>query len=130
MNTKENGSALEDEIVRIKKRITELGPIHPGSLSQQFQKCGNPNCKCMNPKNPQPHGPFYKLSYVFKGKTGCRFVRASCENEVIRRVAAYKELRALIDEWIKLSIQAGVIEFFPDKPRKKSSKRKSSKKKK
>lgn len=96
-----------------------LGPIHPGSISLQYQKCGNPNCKCMDPKNPKPHGPFHKLSYVFKGKTGCRFVRAACEDEVIRRVATYKELRALIDEWIKLSIQAGVIEFFPAKPKKK-----------
>ena len=130
MNTKKNESALKDEIVKIKKKLMELGPMHPGSISQQYQKCGNPNCKCMNAKNPQPHGPFHKLSYVFKGKTGCRFVRATYEKEVIRRVANYKEFRFLIDEWINLSIQAGVIEFFPAKPKKKSPKRNSPRKKK
>jgi len=124
MNTKKNISALEDKIVGIKKKLMALGPMHPGSISLQYQKCGNPNCKCMSKKKPQPHGPFHKLSYVFKGKTGCRFVRAAYEEQVAQRVANYKEFRALIDEWINLSIQAGVIEFFPAKPNKKSSSKK------
>ena len=94
----------------------------------QYQACGNPNCKCMDPKNPERHGPFHKLSYVFKGKTGCRFVRAACASEVIQRVAVYKEFRSLIDRWIDLSIQSGAIEFFSP-PTAKSSKRKTIRKK-
>ena len=112
MNTSKSTAALEREIVEIKKRLMVLGPMHPGSLSRQYQVCGNPNCKCMHPAHPQRHGPFSKLSYVYKGKTGCRFVRAACVDEVTRRVAVYKAFRALIDRWIKLSIQSGVIEFF------------------
>jgi hypothetical protein len=112
MNTKATPSALKSEIEQIKKKMMALGLFHPGSLSMQYQACGNPNCKCMDPKNPQRHGPFPKLSYVFKGKTGCRFVRAACADEVIRRVAVYKEFRSLIDRWIDLSIQTGALEFF------------------
>ena len=128
MNTNKTLSALESEIVKTKNKLMALGPMHPGSISSQYQACGNPNCKCMDPANPQRHGPFYKLSYVFKGKTGCRFIRAACADEVIRRVAAYKEFRALIDNWIKLSIQSGVTEFFPPAAKSKSSKKKSVRK--
>ena len=128
MNTKTTTSELKREIEEIKKKMMALGPIHPGSISMQYQACGNPNCKCMDPKNPQRHGPFHKLSYVFKGKTGCRFVRAACADEVICRVAVYKEFRSLIDRWIDLSIQSGTIEFFSP-PAAKSSKRKHVRKK-
>ena len=128
MNTNTNTAALKSEIVEIKKKMVALGDMHPGSISLQYQACGNPNCKCMDPKHPQRHGPFHKLSYVYKGKTGCRFVRAACADEIIRRVAVYKEFRALIDRWIKLSIQSGVIEFFATAPKGKLSKGKSSRK--
>jgi len=128
MNTNTNTAALKSEIVEIKKKMLALGDMHPGSISLQYQACGNPNCKCMDRKHPQRHGPFHKLSYVYKGKTGCRFVRAACADEIIRRVAVYKEFRALIDRWIKLSIQSGVIEFFTAAAAK-SSKRKSIRKK-
>ena len=124
MNTNTNTAALKSEIVEIKKKMMALGDMHPGSISLQYQACGNPNCKCMDRKHPQRHGPFRKLSYVYKGKTGCRFVRTACADEIIRRVAVYKEFRALIDRWIKLSIQSGVIEFFASAAAK-SSKRKS-----
>jgi hypothetical protein len=128
MNANTNTSSLKSEIVEIKKKLMALGAMHPGSISLQYQTCGNPNCKCMDPKHPQRHGPFHKLSYVYKGKTGCRFVRAACADEVIRRVAVYKEFRALIDRWIQLSIQSGVIEFFGSTASK-SSKQKSTRKK-
>ena len=128
MNTNTSTAALDSEIVEIKKKLMALGAMHPGSVSLQYQACGNPNCKCMDPKHPQRHGPFHKLSYVYKGKTGCRFVRAACSDEVIRRVAVYKEFRVLVDRWVKLSIQSGVIEFFA-RTTAKAPKRKSSLKK-
>jgi hypothetical protein len=124
MNTKTDIAALKSEIGKIKQKMMVLGPMHPGSISMQYQACGNPNCKCMHPKEPQRHGPFPKLSYVFKGKTGCRFVRTACADEVIRRVAAYKEFRSLIDRWIDISIRSGAIELFAPVTNK-SSKRKS-----
>lgn len=127
MNTKTD-PALKSEIDEIKKEMMALGPLHPGSISMQYQTCGNPNCKCMNPKHPQRHGPFHKLSYVFKGKTGCRFVRAACADEVVRRVAAYKTFRSLIDRWIDLSIRSGALEFFTPATSQ-SSKRKTVRKK-
>lgn len=82
-----------------------LGPLHPGSLSRQYQVCGKPRCKCCDPQNPRPHGPYFKLTYAFHGKFTCRFVRAQSVREVRALVAAFKSFRKLTDQWISLGIR-------------------------
>ena len=112
MNTNTPIDELESEIAAIKQKLLKLGPMHPGSVSRQYQVCGNPACKCMHPKKPQKHGPYHKLSYVYRGKPVCRFVRAACVDAMNERLAIYKEFRSLMDQWIELSIQRGMIDFF------------------
>ena len=112
MNVNKTKKQLEKEIEKVKHQILEVGPMHPGSVSQQYQVCGNPNCKCMNKENPQRHGPYYKLAYVYHGKPVCRFVRAACVTEMKEQLANYKTFRSLMDKWIELSIEQGMIEFF------------------
>lgn len=129
MNTKKRIPEAQQEIGALKKKLAALGLMHPGSVSRQYQVCGNPNCRCMHPKHPERHGPFHKLSYVHRGRAVCRFVRAECAEEVMHRVAVYKEFRALIDQWIQRSIQSGVEEFFTPAPKAKSAKDKSDRKK-
>lgn len=103
---------VEREIEVIKQNLMALGPMHPGSVSLQFQVCGRSDCRCMNPKKPERHGPYYKLAYVYRGKPVCRFVRAACVDDMKIRLATYKRFRSFMDQWIKLSIRRGVIEFF------------------
>ncbi len=112
MNTNISLKDLEGKIAAIKQELLQLEPMHPGSVSHQYQVCGNPACKCMHPKKPQKHGPYQKLSYVYHGKPVCRFVRAACVDGVNEQLAAYKKFRSLMDQWIELSIQRGMIEFF------------------
>jgi len=112
MNTTLSVDRLEREIVAIKRQLLALGPMHPGSVSRQYQVCGNPACRCMNPKRPQRHGPYYKLAYVHRGKPVCRFVRAGCVKDMKERLAIYKTFRSLTDRWIELSIHEGVMKFF------------------
>jgi len=112
MNTKPSAERLEREIEAIKQNLLALGPMHPGSVSRQYQVCGNPACRCMHPKTPHKHGPYYKLAYVHRGKPVCRFVRAACVVEMKARLATYKKFRSLMDKWIELSIRQGMIEFF------------------
>ena len=92
--------------------------MHPGSVSRQYQVCGNPACQCMQATKPQKHGPYYKLAYVHRGKPVCRFVRADCAEEVKKRLRVYKTFRTLMDRWIELSIQQGITEFFSPAARK------------
>ena len=90
--------ALDEKILRLKQQLLALGPLHPGSLSQQLQVCGKPGCKCRDPQTPQPHGPYTKLTYAFHGKFNCRFVRADAVGEVTALLAAYKTFRQLTDD--------------------------------
>jgi len=112
MNTNQSLDRMGREIDDIKQQLLALGPLHPGSVSRQYQVCGNPACRCMHPKRPQRHGPYYKLAYVHRGKPVCRFVRADCVQAVKERLTAYKRFRSLIDKWIELSIRQGVVQFF------------------
>ena len=44
--------AIDEKILRLKQQLLALGPLHPGSLSRQYQVCGKPGCKCHDPKTP------------------------------------------------------------------------------
>jgi hypothetical protein len=117
MKAKKQPGSLERQIENIKRQLLALGPLHPGTLSRQYQVCGNPTCRCMRSRHPQRHGPYSKLVYARHGKQVCRFVRAACVPALEKRVATYKKFKTLIDAWIDLSLQQGAILFFasPDK---------------
>jgi len=93
---------IDEKILQLKRQILELGPLHPGSLSRQYQICGKPGCKCCDPGTPRPHT---KLTYAYHGKYTCRFVRAESVKEVSALVAGFKTFRRLTDEWIALAVQ-------------------------
>jgi hypothetical protein len=96
---------IDEQILQIKQRLLALGPIHPGSLSRQYQVCGKSGCKCHDPEKPKLHGPYTKLTYAYHGKFTCRFVRAQAVGEVTALVATFKQFRQLTDEWIALAIR-------------------------
>jgi hypothetical protein len=117
---------IDKKILQVKRRLLALAPLHPGSLSSQYHVCGKPGCKCTDPQNPRPHGPYSKLTYVYHGKFTCRFVRADCVREVTSLVAAFKTFRKLTDQWIGLAIQrarSGPLERQNPAQRKKSRQR-------
>lgn len=105
MQTPITTQQIDKKILQLKRRLLALGPLHPGSLSRQYQVCGKPGCKCCHPNKPLPHGPYTKLTYVYHGKFTCRFVRAASVREVTKLVATFKIFRQLTDDWIALSIQ-------------------------
>jgi len=118
MNTKPSLQKVEEKITQIQKQLAALGPMHPGSISLQYQVCGKKGCKCQDPTEPQRHGPYCKLSYVHRGKKVCRFVRADCVDQLKVRLKAYKAFRKLTDRWIELSVKRAQAEFFSGVPRK------------
>jgi len=96
---------IDEQILQLKNHLLALGPLHPGSLSRQYQVCGRPGCKCVDPHKPRPHGPYTKLTYVYHGKFTCRFVRAETLKEVTALLATFKAFRKLTDQWVALAIQ-------------------------
>jgi len=96
--------ALEGRIQRIKAKLSELGELRPGVLSEQYNVCGTPGCRCKaNP--PEKHGPYYQLSWSRKGKSATRFVRRPELRAVRAQTRNYRRLQQLIDDWIAASLQ-------------------------
>jgi hypothetical protein len=96
--------ALETKIEAIKQELVSLGELRPGSLSKQYNVCGNPRCRC-KADPPRKHGPYYQLSFTRNGKSGTRFIKKSHVAIVRKQVKNYGRLRVLVDRWIELSTQ-------------------------
>ena len=108
---------IEKEIQKIYKRISvikneilELGELRTGSLSQQWNVCGNPNCRCKDSKKPKKHGPYYQLSYMRYKKSHTEFVSKENVESVKKHISNYKTFMKLKDEWIDLSIEISKLE--------------------
>lgn len=95
---------LERQIEKIKQRIGKIGDLRPGSLSEQYNVCGKPGCRC-KADPPKKHGPYYQLSYTRKGKSGSVFVKKEDAVRVKRQVKNYALLRSLVDRWIDLAAE-------------------------
>ena len=104
MNTKKI-KTRQAKIERIKQALIGLGEITPGSLSKQYNICGNPRCRCKDPENPKKHGPYYNLSYSWNGKGRTEFVREERIAQVREQIKNYKAMKQLIKKWVDVSLE-------------------------
>jgi hypothetical protein len=95
----------QERIHRIKQELLELGDMRPGALSEQYNVCGKPTCRCKDPRNPRRHGPYYQLSYTHQGKSTTEFVKREMLQEVQSQIANYATFRKLTEEWVTLSLR-------------------------
>ena len=72
-----------------------MGPMLPGSVSEQWNVCGTPGCKCKNKRHPIKHGPYYQLSFSVKGRSSSFFVKKKDLAEVHKRIQQYKQFTQL-----------------------------------
>jgi len=79
--------------------------MRPGSLSKQYNVCGNPTCRCKDAKKPKKHGPYYQLSYVHNSKSTSQFIKPEFVDEVKLQLANYKRFKKLTDQWIALALE-------------------------
>ncbi len=96
---------VERHIAQVQRQLLALGPLHPGTISEQYNVCGNPSCRCKDPKRPQKHGPYHQLSFTWQGKSSTRFLRPEQVEPMQRKVANYKRLRELMNEWVSLGVE-------------------------
>ena len=94
--------ALEGQIEKIKGELVRIGDLRPGSLSQQYNVCGSPNCRCKEDPSKR-HGPYHQLSFTRNGRSRTKFVKKPQLSEVQRQLKNYRQLRALVERWIELS---------------------------
>lgn len=101
--------ALHERIKQIKGELLALGPLRPGTLTQQYNVCGTPGCRC-KADPPQKHGPYYQLSYTWQGKSRSESVLAREVERVRDQLRNYQRLRVLLEDWIGSGIELARLE--------------------
>jgi hypothetical protein len=81
---------IEAEISRVKKSLSGLGRMHPGSLSRQKRSRGE---------------EYWQLSYSHAGRGHTRYVRPGDVARVRRELKTYQKFRELTARWITLEIE-------------------------
>ncbi len=101
---------IQRKIEQLQRRLSKLGPMHPGSLGEQYNVCGTAGCHCKDPRNPRKHGPYHQLSYRWRGKSSTRFVRPQQVQQMRAKVVNYKRFRELTNEWVDLVVELERVE--------------------
>jgi hypothetical protein len=91
----------EQTLQRLQQQLATLGPVLPGSLSEQWNVCGTPGCRCKAPSHPKKHGPYYQLSFTVAGHSSTLFVPKEAVGEVRRRLKRYQRFKALTTAWVQ-----------------------------
>ena len=89
---------LEAERDRLYAQLSTVGDFRRGSVSENWRKCGKPNCACAAPHHPG-HGPQWNLTRKADGRTRTVHLRPGPELDKARReVAEYERFRDLVGQ--------------------------------
>jgi hypothetical protein len=102
--------SLKSRIEQIKGQLSALGNFRPGSLSQQYNVCGKPDCRC-KATPPKKHGPYYQLSYSWKGRSKTQFIRRNEVAATREQLQNYRRLRKLVDQWVELELELALLKL-------------------
>lgn len=94
----------ERVIENLRRKLTQLGPMLPGSISEQWNVCGTPGCRCKDPDKPVKHGPYYQLSYSLGGKSSSIFLKKKDLAQARRRIKHYQQFKALNTQLVRAYI--------------------------
>jgi hypothetical protein len=86
---------LEAERDRLYAQLASVGDFRRGSVSENYRKCGKPNCACAQPEHPG-HGPRLLWTRAARGRgTVGRQLAAGEVQKVRREVARHSEFTAI-----------------------------------
>ncbi len=88
--------------------IAALGWALPGSLTERFTRCGNPNCRCRS-EPPELHGPYPTWTRKVDNKTVTRTLTAEQAERYRPWFDNARRLRELLTELETLSLQTADI---------------------
>ena len=90
----------ERKVQQLLGTLAKLKPMLPGSISEQWNVCGTPGCRCKDAKDPVKHGPYYQLSFTVGGRSSTLFVKKENLPEVRRRLKRYQQFKSLCSELV------------------------------
>jgi hypothetical protein len=99
-------------IEHLQQKLLSLGPVLPGSISEQWNVCGTPGCKCKDTVNPKKHGPYYQLSFSVGGRSSSMFIKKEDIAEARKRVKRYQEFKKLTMDLVQAYVDMIRTEGF------------------
>jgi uncharacterized protein DUF6788 len=86
---------LEAERDRLYAQLSAVGDFRRGSVSENYRRCGKPNCACAQPGHPG-HGPRFLWTRTARGRgTVGRQLAAAEVDRVRREVARHGDFAAI-----------------------------------
>ncbi len=103
-------AAQRKELERIRRALSRVGFVLPGTLTERQTRCGHANCRCHGDP-PQLHGPYHQWTRKVEAKTVTRIF----SDEQIADFGAWfhdeRLLRTLVGELEALSLS--IVEADP-----------------
>src|ERR1022692_627914 len=94
---------LEAERDRLFARLSAVGDFRRGSVSENYRKCGKPNCACAQPGH-RGHGPRFLWTRTARGRGTVGRQLAAGEVEKVRReVARHAEFASVSEQIAEVS---------------------------
>jgi len=94
---------LEAERDRLFAQLSAVGDFRRGSVSENYRKCGKPNCACAQPDH-RGHGPRFLWTRTARGRGTVGRQLAAGEVEKVRReVARHAEFASVSEQIAEVS---------------------------
>ncbi len=105
---------LEEQRARLYEQLASVGDFRRGSISQNYRRCGKPNCACARPDHPG-HGPRYLWTRSVPGRgTRGRQLAAEELEKVRQELARYDRFAALSERIVE--VNEAICEARPAAP--------------
>lgn len=94
---------LEQQRHRLYTELAATGDFRRGSISENYRRCGKPNCACAQPDHPG-HGPRHLWTRTVAGRgTRGRQLSADEVDKVRGELANYQRFAALSEEIVEVN---------------------------
>jgi hypothetical protein len=105
---------LEAERERLYAQLEAVEDFRRGSVSENYRKCGRPNCACAQPDHPG-HGPRFLWTRTVPGRrTRGRQLAAGEVAKVRREIGAHREFTSLAGQIAE--VNEAICEARPTQP--------------
>jgi hypothetical protein len=94
---------LEAQRDRLYEQLAATGDFRRGSISENYRRCGKPNCACAQPDHPG-HGPRYLWTRTVAGRgTKGRQLSATEVEKVRGELANYQRFAEVSDRIVRVN---------------------------
>jgi hypothetical protein len=105
---------LEAQRAGLYDQLAGTGDFRRGTVSENYRRCGKPNCACAQPEHPG-HGPRHLWTRTVAGRgTRGRQLAAGELEKVRRELAGYQRFTALSEQIVE--VNEAICEARPAEP--------------